>query len=51
VYLSRETDRTFFQSRFAQLAIDRPQIELIVDDPIMEEIVQWIKQKNIDAIE
>jgi XisH protein len=38
----RETYRTFFQSRFAQIAIERHQIELIVYDPIMEEIVQWI---------
>jgi len=38
----RETYQTFFQSRFAQLAIDRYQIKLIVYDPIMEEIVQWI---------
>ncbi len=38
----RETYRTFFQSRFAQIAIKRHQIELIVYDPIMEEIVQWI---------
>jgi hypothetical protein len=38
----RETYQTFFQSRFAQTAIDRHQIKLIVYDPIMEEIVQWI---------
>jgi hypothetical protein len=38
----RETYQTFFQSRFAQMAIDRHQIKLIVYDPIIEEIVQWI---------
>jgi XisH protein len=41
-FLARETYQTFFQSRFAQIAIERHQIELIVYDPIMEEIVQWI---------
>jgi hypothetical protein len=37
-----ETYQTFFQSRFAQMAIDRHQIKLIVYDPIIEEVVQWI---------
>jgi hypothetical protein len=38
----RETYQTFFQSRLAQMAINRHQIKLIVYDHIMEEIVQWI---------
>jgi hypothetical protein len=38
----RETYQTFFQSRFAQVAIDRHQLKLIVYDPIIEEVVQWI---------
>jgi hypothetical protein len=37
-----ETYQTFFQSRFAQMAINRYQIKLIVYDPLLEEIVQWI---------
>ena len=37
-----ETYETFFQSRFAQVAIDRHQLKLIVYNPIAEEIVQWI---------
>jgi XisH protein len=38
-----ETYKTFFQSRFAQAAIERHQLRLIVYSPITEEIVQWIK--------
>jgi len=38
----RETYQTFFQSRFAQVAINRHQLKLIVYDPIIEEVVQWI---------
>jgi hypothetical protein len=38
----RETYQTFFQSRFAQMAIQRHQIKLIVYDPVIEEIVKWI---------
>jgi hypothetical protein len=38
----RETYQTFFQSRFAQIAIERYQLKLIVYDPIIEEVVQWI---------
>lgn len=34
--------QTFFQSRFAQVAIKRHQLALIVYDPIEEEIVTWI---------
>jgi XisH protein len=37
-----ETYRTFFQSRLARAAIDRHQIEILVYEPITEEIVQWI---------
>lgn len=37
-----ETYRTFFQSRFAQVAIERHQLHLLVYEPITEEIVQWI---------
>lgn len=37
-----DTYDTFFQSRFAQVAIDRHHLKLIVYDPIAEEIVQWI---------
>jgi hypothetical protein len=37
-----ETYQTFFQSRFAQVAIERHQLKLIVYDPTIEEIVQWI---------
>lgn len=37
-----ETYDTFFQSRFAQVAINRHHLKLIVYDPIAEEIVQWI---------
>ena len=37
-----ETYKTFFQSRFAQVVIERHQLKLIVYEPITEEIVQWI---------
>jgi len=37
-----ETYQTFFQSRFAQVAIERYKLKLIVYDPFKEEIVQWI---------
>lgn len=37
-----ETYETFFQTRFAQIAVRRHQIKFIVYDPILEEIVQWI---------
>lgn len=36
-----ETYETFFQSQFAQAAIDRHHLKLIVYDPIAEEVVQW----------
>ncbi|MBW4619512.1 MAG: XisH family protein [Cyanosarcina radialis HA8281-LM2] len=32
---------TFFQSRFAQVAIERHQLKLMIYDPVTEEIVQW----------
>jgi hypothetical protein len=37
-----EAYQTFFQSRLAQIAIQRHQLKLIVYEPITEEIVQWI---------
>ncbi|MEM6254280.1 MAG: XisH family protein [Cyanobacteria bacterium P01_D01_bin.156] len=37
-----EIYETFFQSRFAQVAIERHQLRIIVYNPISEEIVQWI---------
>lgn len=37
-----ETYETFFQSRFAQVAIERHQLKIIVYNPISEEIVRWI---------
>ncbi len=37
-----ETYETFFQSRFAQIAVARHQLKLIVYNPIAEEIVTWI---------
>jgi hypothetical protein len=37
-----EAYQTFFQSRLAQMAIQRHQLKLIVYEPITEEIVQWI---------
>ncbi|MGB3509538.1 MAG: XisH family protein [Microcoleaceae cyanobacterium] len=37
-----ETYQTFFQSRLAQVAIERHQLKLIIYEPATEEIVQWI---------
>jgi hypothetical protein len=37
-----ETYETFFQSRFAQTAIQQYALRLIIYNPISEEIVQWI---------
>jgi hypothetical protein len=37
-----EIYETFFQSRFAQTAIERHGLSLIIYNPISEEIVQWI---------
>ncbi|MBD1874873.1 XisH family protein [Nodosilinea sp. FACHB-131] len=37
-----DTYETFFQSRFAQTAVERYQLKLIVYNPISEEIVRWI---------
>ncbi len=36
-----ETYETFFQSQFAQMAVERYQLKLIVYEPVTEEIVQW----------
>lgn len=36
-----DTYETFFQSQFAQTAIERYQLKLIVYEPIAEELVQW----------
>ena len=36
-----ETYETFFQSQFAQVAVERYQLKLIVYEPVIEEIVQW----------
>jgi CRISPR/Cas system-associated exonuclease Cas4 (RecB family) len=43
LYLAVPVDayRTFFQTRLAQIAVQRHQLKLIVYDPIMEVIVQW----------
>jgi hypothetical protein len=37
-----DTYEIFFQSRFAQIAIERHYLKLIVYNPITEEIVTWI---------
>lgn len=44
LYLAIPLDayETFFQSRFAQVSIERYQIKIIVYEPIAEEIVKWI---------
>jgi XisH protein len=34
---------TFFQTRFAKTAIARYHLQIVVYNPILEEIVQWIK--------
>jgi XisH protein len=34
--------KTFFQTRLAQIAVRRHQLKLIIYEPIMEVIVQWI---------
>jgi XisH protein len=36
-----ETYETFFQTRFAQIAVQRHRLKLMVYDPLLEEIVQW----------
>jgi len=43
-----ETYHTFFQLSFVQRSLDRHQINLIIYDPIKEEITQWINFKNTD---
>ena len=37
-----EIYKTFFQSRFAQVTTKRHNLNIIVYDPMSEEIVQWI---------
>jgi hypothetical protein len=37
-----ETFETFFQTRFAQIVLQRHQLKLIVYDQLSEEIVRWI---------
>jgi hypothetical protein len=37
-----DTYETFFQSRFAQMAVERYQLKLMVYNPVSEEIVRWI---------
>jgi hypothetical protein len=45
LYLAIPLDayETFFQTRFAQTVVTRYSLQLIVYNPILEEIVQWIK--------
>ena len=45
IYLAvpAEVHKTFFQSRFAQVAIEQHQLKIIVYNPAAEEITQWIK--------
>jgi XisH protein len=45
LYLAIPIDayENFFQTRFAQVAIARYHLSLIVYNPILEEIVKWIK--------
>jgi hypothetical protein len=45
LYLAIPLDayETFFQTRFAQTVVTRYGLQLIVYNPILEEIVQWIK--------
>ncbi|MEL7071669.1 MAG: XisH family protein [Cyanobacteria bacterium J06581_3] len=38
-----EIYKTFFQSRFAQVAVEQHEIKVIVYNPVSEEIVRWIK--------
>ena len=38
-----EAYETFFQTRFAQTVVARYQLKLIIYDPIIEEIRQWIE--------
>ncbi len=38
----KEVYKTFFQSRFAQTAIEQHKLKLIVYNPKLEEIEQWI---------
>lgn len=38
-----EAYSSFFQSRFAQVVVEKHQIKLLVYDPVYEEVVRWIK--------
>jgi hypothetical protein len=38
-----DADETFFQTKFAKTAIARYQLQLVVYNPVLEEIVQWIE--------
>lgn len=43
-----ETYHDFFQLPFVQRALQRHQVQLIVYDPVREEVQQWIKFSNTD---
>lgn len=43
-----ETYNIFFQLNFVQKSLKRHEINLIIYDPIKEEITQWINFKNTD---
>ena len=43
-----ETHRDFFQIPFIQKSLKRHAVNLIIYDPIQEEIKQWINYNNID---
>jgi hypothetical protein len=45
LYLAIPLDayETFFQTKFAKTAIARYQLQLVVYNPVLEEIVRWIK--------
>ncbi|WP_017306518.1 XisH family protein [Spirulina subsalsa] len=45
LYLAVPIDayESFFQSRLAQVAVERNQVKLLVYDPVFEEVVQWIR--------
>ncbi|MEM9092733.1 MAG: XisH family protein [Cyanobacteria bacterium P01_F01_bin.53] len=45
IYLAvpSEIYKTFFQSRFAQVAVEQHELKIIVYNPVSEEIIQWIK--------
>ena len=45
IYLAvpSEIYKTFFQSRFAQVAVEQHELKIIVYNPVSEDIIQWIK--------